>query len=46
VPKCIPIVDDHQNVRKLIRAFLETETGFKSAEGQWMDWTPFKRWHR
>jgi len=29
VPKCILIADDHQNVRTLIRAFLETETGFK-----------------
>jgi DNA-binding NarL/FixJ family response regulator len=29
VPKCILIADDHQNVRKLIRAFLETETGFE-----------------
>jgi DNA-binding NarL/FixJ family response regulator len=28
VPKCILIVDDHPSVRTLIRAFLESQTGF------------------
>jgi DNA-binding NarL/FixJ family response regulator len=29
VPKCILIVDDHANVRKIIRDFLENESGFE-----------------
>src|SRR5450755_3015443 len=28
MPKCILIVDDHPSVRTLIRAFLESQTGF------------------
>jgi len=29
LPKCILIVDDHANVRKIIRDFLENESGFE-----------------
>ena len=29
MPKCILIVDDHANVRKIIRDFLENESGFE-----------------
>jgi len=28
VPRCILIVDDHEPIRKLVRAFLESEGGF------------------
>ena len=28
VPKCILIVDDHESIRKILRKFLEAETGF------------------
>jgi DNA-binding NarL/FixJ family response regulator len=28
VPQCILIVDDHEPIRKLVRAFLESEGGF------------------
>ena len=27
--KCIPIVDDHKHIRKLVCAFLESESGFE-----------------
>ena len=29
MPKCILIVDDHEHIRKLVRAFLESESGFE-----------------
>jgi DNA-binding NarL/FixJ family response regulator len=29
VPKCILIVDDHEHIRKLVRAFLESEAAFE-----------------
>ena len=29
MPKCILIVDDHANVRKIIRDYLENESGFE-----------------
>ena len=29
MPKCILIVDDHEHIRKLVRAFLESEAGFE-----------------
>jgi len=29
VPKCILIIDDHEHIRKLVRAFLESEAAFE-----------------
>ena len=29
MPKCILIVDDHENIRKLVRNFLEAESEFR-----------------
>ena len=29
MPKCILIVDDHEYIRKLVRNFLERESGFE-----------------
>ena len=29
MPKCILIIDDHEHIRKLVRAFLESEAAFE-----------------
>ena len=29
MPKCILIVDDHEHIRKLVRTFVESESGFE-----------------